>query len=92
MTTIHLSAAERRNHQSPGRAGRIASEDPFTLSARKTPVGWNTEFVLGELIGWRSTLHSLYRDCAEDIVAHVVARTDLTFPAGEVPNGTAHAH
>jgi hypothetical protein len=58
----------------------------------KDPGGWNTEFVLGELMGWRSTLHTLYRDCAEDIVARVVARTHLAFPEGEVSSGAIHAY
>jgi hypothetical protein len=64
----------------------------FHLEQEKDPAGRNTEFVLGELTGWRSTLHTLYRDYAEDIVARVVARTRLTFSAGEIPSGTAHTH
>ena len=43
-----------------------------------------TEFARGELIGWRSTLHTLYRERAEDIVDRVVARTRLSIPDGEV--------
>jgi hypothetical protein len=53
---------------------------------RKDPVGVETEFARGELIGWRSTLHTLYRDCAEDIVNRVVTRTRLTIPEDEVPS------
>jgi hypothetical protein len=62
----------------------------FYVEHEKDPAGWNTEFVRGELIGWRSTLHTLYRDYAEDIVTRVVARTHLTIPDGEVPSGAAH--
>jgi hypothetical protein len=58
----------------------------------KDPEGIETEFARGELIGWRSTLHTLYRDCAEDIVTRVVTRTRLTIPNGEVPSGAAHAY
>jgi hypothetical protein len=46
--------------------------------------------VHGELIGWRSTLHTLYSDYAEDIVTRVVARTHLTIPDVEVLSGAAH--
>ena len=63
----------------------------FHAEREKDVAGWSTEFVLGELIGWRSTLHTLYRDRAEDVVARVVASTHLTFPEGEVRSGVAHA-
>jgi hypothetical protein len=62
----------------------------FYVEHEKDPAGWNTEFVRGELIGWRRTLHTLYRDYAEEIVTRVVARTNLTIPDGEVPGGAAH--
>jgi hypothetical protein len=58
----------------------------------KDPACLETEFARGELIGWRSTLHTLYRDYAEDIVSRVVARTGLTIPEGEVPSGATHAY
>jgi len=57
----------------------------------KDPAGSDTEFVRGELTGWRSTLHTLYRDYGEDVVSRVVTRTHLTIPDGEVPSGAAHA-
>jgi len=62
----------------------------FYVEHEKDPAGWNTEFARGELIGWRSTLHTLYRDYAEDIVTRVAAKTHLTIPDGEVPSGAAH--
>ena len=62
----------------------------FHVEHEKDPAGWNTEFVHGELIGWRSTLHTLYSDYAEDIVTRVVARTHLTIPDVEVLSGAAH--
>jgi hypothetical protein len=61
----------------------------FHVQHEKDPAGWNTEFARGELTGWRSTLHTLYRDYAEDIVTRVVARTHLTIPDSEVPSGPA---
>jgi len=63
----------------------------FYVEHEKDPAGWNTEFARGELIGWRSTLHTLYRDYAEDIVTRVVAKTHLTIPDREVPSGATHA-
>jgi hypothetical protein len=73
---------------------RLVEQGEFLLKSfhdehRKEPAGVETEFARGELIGWRSTLHTLYRDRAEDIVNRVVARTRLTLPTGEVPTGVA---
>jgi hypothetical protein len=64
----------------------------FHAEHAKDPAGWNTEFARGELMGWRSTLHTLYRDYAEDIVNRVIARTRLTVPDGVFPSGAAHAY
>ena len=62
----------------------------FHIEHENDPAGTNTELMRGELIGWRSTLHTLYRDCAEDIVARVVERTHLSVPDSKVPSGAAH--
>jgi hypothetical protein len=51
---------------------------------QKNPEGSETEFARGELAGWRSTLHTLYRDYAEEIVNRVTTRTGLTIPDGEL--------
>src|ERR1022692_2163319 len=37
----------------------------FYVEHEKDPAGWNTDFVRGELMGWRRTLHTLYHDYAE---------------------------
>jgi hypothetical protein len=76
---------------------RLVDQGEFLLKSfhdehRKDPAGLETEFARGELIGWRSTLHTLYRDYAEDIVNRVVTRTRLTIPDGEVPGGATHAY
>jgi hypothetical protein len=76
---------------------RLVEQGEFLLKSfhdehQKDPLGVETEFARGELIGWRSTLHTLYRDCAEDIVSRVVTRTRLQIPDGEVPSGAAHAY
>jgi hypothetical protein len=57
----------------------------FHAESEKDPAGVETEFARGELKGWRTTLHTMYRDCAEDIVNRVSTRTRLTIPDGEVP-------
>jgi hypothetical protein len=57
----------------------------------KDPAGVETEFARGQLIGWRSTLHTLYREYAEDIVSRVVTRTRLSFPGTEPLCGVIHA-
>ena len=64
----------------------------FHAESEKDPAGVETEFARGELKGWRSTLHTLYRDCAEDIVNRVIIRTHLIIPNSEVPDGASHAY
>jgi hypothetical protein len=76
---------------------RLVEQGEFLLKSfhdehQKDPAGVETEFARGELTGWRSTLHTLYRDYAEDIVDRVVIRTRLTIPDGEVPSGATHAY
>jgi hypothetical protein len=63
----------------------------FHAEYGKYPAGVKSEFARGELIGWRRTLHTVYRDRAEDIVSRVVIRTQLTIPQGAVPIGSTHA-
>ena len=74
---------------------RLVEQGEFLLKfhdeRQKDPAGMETEFARGELRGWRSTLHTLYRDCAEDIVNRVVSQTSLTIPGGGVPSGATHA-
>ena len=75
---------------------RLVEQGEFLLKSfhdehERDPAGAETEFARGELIGWRSTLHTLYRDYAEDIVNRVITRTRLTIPDGEVPSGATHA-
>jgi len=79
MTTMHLK------FQNAETINRLVEQGEFLLKRfhdehEKEPTGVETEFVRGELTGWRSTLHTLYRDYAEDIVDRVVTRTRLTIP------------
>ncbi len=74
---------------------RLVEQGEFLLKSfhdehQKDPEGVETEFARGELVGWRSTLHTLYRDRAEDIVTRVITRTGLTVPDGDVPKGANH--
>jgi hypothetical protein len=64
----------------------------YHAESEKDPAGVETEFARGELKGWRSTLHTLYRDCAEDIVNRVITRTHLIIPNSEDPIGATHAY
>jgi len=63
----------------------------FHAECAKDSAGVETEFARGELLGWRSTLHTLFRDYAEDIVIRVVKRTQLTIPGSAVSSGASHA-
>ena len=76
---------------------RLVEQGEFLLKSlhnehQKDSAGVETEFARGELIGWRSTLHTLYGDYAEDIVTRVVTRTRLSIPDFEVPSGAIHAY
>ena len=52
----------------------------FHAEYDKDPAGSEAEFLRGDLAGWRDTLHTLYHDCAEEIVDRVLAKTCLAFP------------
>ena len=52
----------------------------FHAEYEKDPAGYETEFLRGDLAGWRDTLHTLYHDCAEEIVDRVLAKTCLALP------------
>ena len=50
----------------------------------------HADFLRGEFTGWRSTLHTLYGDCAEQIVDRVLIETRLAIPGDEIRYGAAH--
>lgn len=52
----------------------------FHAGYEEDPAGYKTEFLCGKLAGWSDTLHTLYHDCAEEIVDRVVAKTCLAIP------------
>ena len=64
---------------------RLVAQGEFLLKTfhaeyEKDPAGYETEFLRGDLAGWRNTLHTLYHDCAEEIVDRVLAKTCLAIP------------
>jgi hypothetical protein len=82
MTAMHLAFQNAETIHRLVEQGELLLTN-FHHEHRKDPAGADTEFARGELIGWRSTLHTLYRDNAEDIVNRVVARTRLPIPDDE---------
>ncbi len=65
----------------------VLLSEAFHAECRGKPIGPKTEFLRGNFAGWRSTIHTLYHDCAEQIVDRVIARTHMPVPAEE--NGSA---
>jgi hypothetical protein len=86
MTTMRLALQNAETINRLVEQGELLLKT-FHAEYDKDPGGSKTEFVRGNLAGWRSTLHTLFRDYAEDIVNRVLARTSLTLPDGEVRNG-----
>jgi hypothetical protein len=63
----------------------------FHAAYEKDPAGYETEFLRGDLAGWRDTLHTLYHDSAEEIVDRVLAKTCLAIPDSRSRSGVTHA-
>jgi hypothetical protein len=78
MTIMHLM-------QNAETVSRLVAQGESLLKSfhaeyDKDPAGCEAEFLRGDLAGWRDTLHTLYHDCAEEIVNRVLANTCLAFP------------
>ncbi len=56
----------------------------------KDPASFHAEFLRGDFAGWRSTVHTLYGDCAEEIIDRVLIETRLAVPRREMRYGAAH--
>ena len=63
----------------------------FHIEHQNNPAGCEAEFLRGEFTGWRSTLHTEYHECAEEIVDRVLAKTCLPIPEIEVRASVARA-
>ena len=59
----------------------------FHAEYENHPTGYEAEFLRGNLTGWRSTLRTLYHDCAEEIVERVLTQTCLPIPASKIRTG-----
>jgi hypothetical protein len=90
MTSMHLALQNAETINRLVEQGELLLKT-FHAECEKDSAGVETEFARGELTGWRNTLHTLYRDYAEDIVNRVVIRTRLTIPDGAFPSGASHA-
>lgn len=63
----------------------------FHAAHKNGPTGCEAEFLRGEFAGWRSTLHTEYHDCAEEIVDRVLSKTGLPIPAREIGSSGARS-
>ena len=54
------------------------------------PASFHAEFLRGDFAGWRSTVHTVYGDCAEEIIDRVLIKTRLPIPGNEMRYGAAH--
>jgi hypothetical protein len=56
----------------------------------RNPASFHAEFLRGDFAGWRSTVHTVYGDCAEEIINRVLIETRLAIPGDEMRYGAAH--
>ena len=56
----------------------------------KDPASFHAEFLRGDFAGWRSTVHTLYGDYAQEIIDRVLSKTRLAIPGNEMRSGAAH--
>jgi hypothetical protein len=82
MTIMHLMQNAETVNQLVAQGESLLKS--FHAEFEKDPAGSEAEFLRGDLAGWRDTLHTLYHDCAEEIVDRVFAKTCLTFPETSV--------
>ena len=63
----------------------------FHAECESDPSGHEAEFLRGNFTGWRSTLRTLYHDCAEEIVDRVWIKTGLAIPQGGSHSGSVNS-
>jgi hypothetical protein len=88
MITMHL-------FQNAETIDRLIKQGGLLLKTYHTeydqdPASFHAEFLRGSLAGWRSTVHTLYGDCAEEIIDRVLIKTRLAIPGEETRYGAAH--
>jgi hypothetical protein len=82
MITMHLTANAETIDRLVNQGALLL--EAFHAEHENGPTGCEAEFLRGEFSGWRSTLHTEYHDCAEEIVNRVLTRTGLRIPSGEI--------
>jgi hypothetical protein len=90
-STLRMTMTKMHFMQNAETINRLVAQGEVLLKAfhaefEKDPAGCATEFLRGGFAGWRDTLHTLYHDCAEEIVDRVLAKTCLTIPDTLVPS------
>jgi hypothetical protein len=88
MTTMHLL-------QNAETIDRLVTQGGLLLKTYhaeydKDPASFHAEFLRGDFAGWRSTVHTLYGDCAQEIIDRVLSKTRLAIPGDEMRSGAAH--
>jgi hypothetical protein len=88
MTTMHLL-------QNAETIDRLVTQGGLLLRTYhaeydKDPASFHAEFLRGDFAGWRSTVHTLYGDCAQEIIDRVLSKTRLAIPGDEMRYGAAH--
>ena len=58
--------------------------EAFHAEYERNPIGHDADFLRGNFTGWRSTIHIVYHECAEEIVDRVLAQTHMSIPAEEI--------
>ncbi len=61
-----------------------------TYHTEYDPASFHAEFLRGDFAGWRSTVQTLYGDCAKEIIDRVLIETRLANPGDEMRYGVAH--
>jgi hypothetical protein len=88
MTTMHL-------FQNAETIDRLVTQGGLLLKSYhaeydKDPASFHAEFLRGDFAGWSRTVHTLYGDCAEEIIDRVLIETRLANPGNEMRSGAAH--
>jgi hypothetical protein len=88
MTTMHL-------FQNAETIDRLVEQGGLLLKTYhaeydQDPASFHAEFLRGDFAGWRNTVHTLYGDCAEEIIDRVLLETRLANPGAEMRYGAAH--
>jgi hypothetical protein len=88
MTTMHLMQNAETIDRLVIQGGLLLKT--YHAEYDKDPASFHAEFLRGDFAGWRSTVHTLYGDCAEEIIDRVLIETRLANPGNEKRCGAAH--